>query len=192
MKPALPIGPLVLVLAIISLALPVTARDASADDRPPAFDVAPLAWRADDVALGPWTTSSTIFVKSSVRLLVVASWCPVSDELMKKLRTNPAVHKRVDAVLVYEDDATHGTSRDAGRPSADQAAAPPPANDDGRPVVSFPAFFHPRRGVAKRRKALTIPVYVIRKGQFAELVTSYPTAIKCTPVRCFTTVRPDE
>ncbi|XXX76129.1 hypothetical protein WMF30_51620 [Sorangium sp. So ce134] len=140
-----------------------------------AFPVAPLPKAGARLGPDDWKSSAEVSPRRELTVYVIASWCPYCEELISKINQDSDLRSRIDMLLVYEDEAEAKIDN--------LVIAKELEKQKGEKI---------KKHLAKDGQFLLKPktlmgnltYYVIKKGQFKDLVEGFPTAIRCTPRGC--------
>ncbi len=170
------------------------------------LEIARLTYKAGRVRRGDWVASTTVFPTRSLRVLVVASWCHFSEELVNAMWSDPGLRRKVDVIMVFEDEVPLALSRAVSHHQIDKAQASQLRKQlaANHQIVIAPRFFRPVDISGPQVPAAGMPTpalptlgpsmppfYMVRRGTLDALITGYPSAVVCDEGGCIRTERPD-
>lgn len=125
--------------------------------------------------IGPWRMVCLSSETSPARVLVVASWCRTSKELLHNIDADPACARFPDAVLLLEDERTAAIEGAlASGEITEEEVQQHNARQSPSEVLLAP----------KNLASFEVPYFLAKGSGFTDSVTKYPTALDCTPEGC--------
>ena len=128
------------------------------------------------ISTGAWLPATEMVDKPVLRVVVMASWCSISKQMLAQMSRDDELRSQIDLVLFYEDEAERKIAQwvKKGQMTPDEADKYRSRLAEKNQMLISPEALEP----------YNLPYYLIKKGQFSKLMNSYPTVIECSAKGC--------